>query len=61
MEEAGSVNGGSGRGNTVFWWGEAPERLYDFDGVASKISPAFGQPNTLGDLSDVACVYRYLY
>ena len=23
----------------LIWWGEAPERLYDFDGGAGRLSP----------------------
>ena len=36
------------------WWGEAPERLYDFDEAAGMLNQAFQYSNTLADLSDAA-------
>jgi hypothetical protein len=41
--------GGPGRRNNRFWWGEAPERRYDFDEAASKLNPASGYTNTLAE------------
>ncbi|MBV8274954.1 MAG: hypothetical protein JO170_06810 [Verrucomicrobia bacterium] len=36
------------------WWGEAPERLYDFAEAGGMLNPPSGYSNTLADLSDVA-------
>jgi hypothetical protein len=36
------------------WWGEAPERLYDFVGGAGLYWPTPGYAYALADLSDEA-------